>query len=119
MKNCKQRVKSAFDSRMEDLRTLYKAEDNKTEELGSLYDYGLAIDYVPAGTFERQRENYARYQLSWGGPSEEFRLYENGDVEFWFLDWFDGACVDVVGENADIIKDIVFMGEDFETWKNN
>jgi hypothetical protein len=92
---------------MKDIRTLYNAEDQETEELGSLNDYGLSIDFVAAGTFKDQREPYYRYQLSWGGPSEEFRIYLDGSVEFWFLDWFDGAPIDVTGEDAEIIKEIV------------
>jgi hypothetical protein len=31
----------------------------------------------------------------------------NGDVEFWLLDWFDSASVDVAGEDAEIIREIV------------
>ena len=104
---CKDRVKEAFESRIKDIKELYQTENQETEELGSLNDYGLAIDKVNAGTFEGQREDYIRYQLSYGGPSEEFRIYKNGEVEFWLLDWFDGACLDVLGEDADIIKDIV------------
>ena len=108
---CKDKVKDAFNSRMADIRTLYNAKDQQTEELGSLNDYGLSIDKVEAGTFPKQREDYIRYQLSWGGPSEEFRIFKNGEVEFWFLDWFDGASIEVTGEDADIIKDIVSFVE--------
>ena len=100
-------VHEFFLSRMEDIRILFKADEQETKELGSLNDYGLSIDKVEAGTFRGQREDYIRYQLSWGGPSEEFRIYKNGEVEFWFLDWFDGACVLVTGEDAEIIKEIV------------
>lgn len=108
-KSCKDRVEDAFKDRMRDIRTLWNAPDNETEELGSLFDYGLSIDFVEAGTFEHQRTPYIRYQLSWGGPAEEFRIYLNGEVEFWFLDWFDSASVEVTGEDADVIKDIVRM----------
>ena len=103
---CKQRVNHAFKSRMKDIRTLYNAPDQEHPELGQLNDYGLSLDFVPAGTFSDQRAPYKRYQLSWGGPSEEFRVYLNGDVEFWFLDWGDGACVPVTGQDADIIRQI-------------
>ena len=108
---CKDKVKGHFISRMVDIRTLYHAEEQQTEELGSLNDYGLSIDKVEAGTFKGQREDYIRYQLSWGGPSEEFRIFKNGEVEFWFLDWFDGASIEVSGDDADIIKDIVSFVE--------
>jgi len=106
---CKDRVESYFEDRMEDIRKLFYAKDNYDEEIGYLHEYGLSIDFVEAGTFKDQREDYYRYQLSWGGPSEEFRIYKNGDVEFWLLDWFDGACVGVYGEDARIIKQIVSL----------
>ena len=92
---------------MKDIRTLFYSVEQKTEDLGSLYDYGLCLDFVEAGTFENQKASYHRYQLSWGGPSDEFRIYLNGDVEYWYLDWFDGAYVNVTGEDAEIIKDII------------
>lgn len=123
---CKDKVKHAFESRMKDIRQLFYSdgleEDSEEiiqgdtvkhirETLGVLNEYGLCIDKVEAGTFKGQREDYIIYQLSWGGPSEEFRIYKNGDVEFWFLDWWEGACVQVYGEDADIIKEIVSFVE--------
>ena len=66
------------------------------------FDYvnqsGLGFDRVEAGTFKDQRAGYWRWQLSWGGPSDEFRLFDNGDLEYWYLDWGDGAKVDVEDE---------------------
>lgn len=108
---CKARVKAHYKSRMTDIKTLYNAEEQQTEELGSLYDYGLCIDYVAKGTFKDQRKGYFRYQLSYGGPSEEFRYFLNSDkLEFWLLDWFDGAKVTITNEqNKEIIKDIIQM----------
>jgi hypothetical protein len=108
-KHCAERVNEAFETRMKDIRTLWGEEEHETEELGSLYEYGLSIDFVEAGTFKGQREPYYRYQISYGGPSEEFRVYLNGDVEFWLLDWFDGASVEVTGNDAEIIKELVRM----------
>jgi hypothetical protein len=110
---CSERVRDHFERRMADIRKLYFADcDGKGDaELGTLNEYGLSIDYVEPRTFKGQRKGHYRYQLSWGGPSEEFRLFrqKNGTVvvEFWLLDWFDGANVTVSGEDADIIEDIV------------
>jgi hypothetical protein len=108
---CKDRVNKAYHSRMRDIKTLFYAEEQQTEELGELSDYGLSIDYVSKGTFTDQRKGYFRYQLSWGGPSEEFRYYVQTDkLEFWFLDWFDGAKVTITSKgNKQIIKDILEM----------
>ena len=71
------------------------------------YDYinqlGLCFDFVEANTFDNQPCGYWRWQLSWGGPGDEFRVFtdvnKNIDrVEYVYLDWFDGAIhkVDVV-----------------------
>ena len=103
---CKDKVKEAFESRMEDIRILWKAENNETEDLGKLDEYGLCFDYIGAGTFDNQKRGYKRWQLSWGGPSEEFRIYEDGTIEFWYMDWFDGACVDVKGDDHNLIKQL-------------
>ena len=118
-KKCADLVQSAYEGRIADIRAMYEAEDQTTEELGPLNEYGLSIDLVEAGTFEGQRADYIRYQLSWGGPSEEFRIYKNGDVEFWYMDWFDGASVDVVGRDQEMITNIVCYGEDFDYVANS
>ena len=64
-------------------------------------DTALSWDYVEAGTFEDQKEGYYRLQLSWGGPSDEFRIYttqyadEIDVIEYHYMDWFDGASIRV------------------------
>lgn len=98
------RTEKAFNSRMEDIKILNELslmeQDNENDypniiqeikdKYGNKEDYGLSLDYVEEGTFEDQREPYIRFQLSWGGPSEEFRIYATNEIEFWFLDWFKG-----------------------------
>ena len=63
------------------------------------FDY-VGFNYVEPGTWEDQLEGYYRWQFSWGGPSDELRAYVNLDksihrLEYWFLDWGDGASVTV------------------------
>lgn len=84
--------------RLFDLHRLWHAykSGDESDDLGSLYDYGLCFDYVAPGTFGGQKEGYYRYQLSWGGPSDEFRFFVNPDlschrIEYWLMDWFDAA----------------------------
>ena len=107
-KNCQQRVKKQWKSRREDFKILIKAYQNgePDKELGELNDYGLCLDFIEPGTFEHQRAGYLRYQLSTGGPGDEIRVYQNGDMEYWFLDWFDGACVDITSNKVaqDLLK---------------
>ena len=108
-KKCKDLVQKNYESRIKDLKELFEADDQETEELVSLNNYELDISLIEAGTFEGQRAEYICYQLSWGGPSDEFRIYKNGDVEYWFMDWGDGAKVDVYGPEADLVKEIALV----------
>ena len=63
--------------------------------------YFLGWDFVEPFTFgEDQKAGYWRLQISWGGPSSEYRIYVDSEkairkIEYWYLDWFDGANVDV------------------------
>jgi len=81
---------------------------NKNE----LFELGLGFDYVAPGTFTDQDEGYWRYQLSWGGPSDEFRFFANSVedrypmVEYWFLDWFDGASKHLHGSDLELLHTV-------------
>ena len=86
---CADRITESIISRGEDFKRFMNSENEETQE--EFYNYGLCIDMVNIGTFRDQTEPYLRYQISYGGPSEELRFYQNGTVEFWFLDWYDGA----------------------------
>ena len=132
-KTCSERVSDALYSRLDDLETAQeyfetieayeepskelkeKAEALGLESIEDFYqflgEYGLCwFDWVEPNTSYNEGEGYYRWQLSYGGPSEEFRIYIkecdssyfcNGrrysmnsikKIEFWFLDWYDGAC---------------------------
>jgi hypothetical protein len=78
-------------------------------------DQFLGFDFVEPFTFgEDQKAGYWRLQISWGGPSSEFRIYVDsgdriGSVEYWYMDWFDGAYVNV-GEGSEcfnICQDLI------------
>lgn len=98
----------------EELR--YSPENTALSDYDDFFSYmnerGLSFDYVEPNTFNDQTKGYWRFQLSWGGPSEEFRIYTLADtreikyIEYWFMDWFDGAKVDA---DDDIIQDICNM----------
>ncbi len=81
--SCAQLVQGEFEDRLKEIHTVE----------------GLCFDYVEPNTFNDQLEGYWRWQLSWGGPADEFRIYVNpyGEVvhriEYWYLDWWDGAHV--------------------------
>lgn len=114
-KTCKQRVRGELKDRISDLKKLWKLykkdPDARDPELGTFVEYGLCFDYVKPGTFKDQRRGYFCYQISTGGPGDEFRFYcdENlnpVEIEYWFLDWFDGAHIDLTGENYKLMEEI-------------
>lgn len=81
-----------------------KTPEEVFDRIGTFFDYGLAVDYVTPGTFEN-KAGYLRYQLSYGGPSEEIRFYftqgarEAYKIEFVYLDWGVGVGFDVTNED--------------------
>jgi len=120
---CQERIIEHFEGRMDDLRILWDLymEDSEAEDydIGNMYDYGLAFDYVAPHTFKEQDEGYFRYQLSWGGPSDEFRIYASPGggrgqqfsvyrIEYWFLDWFDGAHKILLGADRKLLEEIFY-----------
>lgn len=115
-KTCAERVEEHLQSRIDDLEKLFRAyqegeEERHSDELGIFTEYDLCFDYVAPGTFDDQAEGYFRYQLSWGGPSDEFRFFTNPDfsiyrIEYWFLDWFDGASIRLYGSDYNLIAEI-------------
>ena len=84
---CAELVEQEWKDRQEDLK------DPEYEALG--------FDYVEPHTWDNQPEGYWRWQFSWGGPSDELRGYvnEHGELhrlEYWYLDWGDGALFLVI-----------------------
>jgi len=81
------------------LEVLDKKRGDYFHEYDDIFDYvnqtALFWNYVEG---EGREAGYYRLQLSWGGPSDEFRIYINQDkeidiIEYWYMDWFDGAHV--------------------------
>lgn len=117
---CEDKVAAALQSHFEDIEKLWKLWQNDPEaydpDLGNFNEYGLAFDYVAPETFNDQKQGYFRYQISYGGPSEEFRFYTDENfrpyrIEFWYLDWFDGAKKILRGHKLDLLTEIF---EDFK-----
>ena len=119
---CKAQINEHYKGRIEDIRQLWEAykvnPEAEVEDVGTWSEYGLCLDYVAPRTFRDQRRGYLRYQLSTGGPGDEFRFYMAEDltltrVEYWFLDWFDGAHKTLKqGADFDLLAEI------YEDWKD-
>ena len=127
-KTCADKVEAKYDALVQefieaqryydiDETSRYSPENTALSDYDDFFDYinqrGLSFDYVEPYTFNDQSEGYWRFQLSWGGPSDEFRIYTKCEhskeidyIEYWYMDWFDGASVNA---DDDIIKDICNM----------
>lgn len=88
-----------------DKQEKFKCKDkyNKFFYCEDFFDYvnsnALSWDWVDAE--DEKNPGYYRLQLSWGGPSDEFRIYTIGDtldidcINYHYMDWFDGASIPV------------------------
>jgi len=84
------------------LKVIDKHKGDYFHEYEDLFDYvgqtALSWDYVEQ---EGKNAGFYRLQLSWGGPSDEFRIYttqyadEIDVIEYHYMDWFDGASIPV------------------------
>jgi hypothetical protein len=93
-KTCKDRIHDHWDG------ILTEWDEHKEDSTYLAESFILSADYVEPGTFNGQRRGYYRIQFSWGGPSDELRVFLDENkrptkIEYWFLDWFDGAHLDV------------------------
>lgn len=113
-KTCADRVQPNFEERMRVLRDLWAMEDldsEHEEHETNIYEFGLSFDYQPAAD---GRRGYWAYQLSTGGPGDEFRIYGElideyhvsvERIEYWFLDWFDSASIELIGDDFEWFED--------------
>ena len=87
-KTCQERIHEQWQQRKKEL-----------ERYGTDFE-ALSFDYVEPHTFTDQLEGYWRWQFSWGGPSDELRAFVNENkeihrLEYWFMDWMDGAKLEL------------------------
>ena len=109
---CADLIQQKFQDRNNDISDIFQLKNDYQEYENSyeaLNEFGLSIDYIEPNTFEDQKNGYIRYQLSYGGPSDELRFYIDDNKELYkcdyaYLDWFDGAVIDVTEEEN--IKDL-------------
>ena len=118
---CDDRIGGEFAGTMKTVRRLWKWEQKgrgdepHPKEETNLNEYGLCADWVAPDTFNDQPTGFFRWQLSWGGPSDEFRFHGLSltacglvpdRIEYRFHDWYDGAGVDLEGADFDLLASI-------------
>jgi len=88
-----------------------KGNDSYIDDIGTLTEYGLDFDYVPASVAGDNAQGYWRYLLSCGGPREEFRFYALRDmsltsINFVFLDRPNKVIIKLHGKKYRLLKDM-------------
>ena len=113
--SCADIVPYAMENRLNEIQELWdvycgweKPTDEITED--SFHEYGLSFEYVDEGDDDN---NYFRYLISTGGPSEEIRFYcyKNhfglwvfSEAEFVYMDWFDSASEMITGNHLTLVQ---------------
>ena len=115
--SCAELVQEKFNETEQDYKDAQTYYDGSQKKEHDQYDdYEDFYDYVnqTALSWDRviydcrvtgDKRGYFRLQLSWGGPGDEFRIYADYDksidyIEYWYLDWYDGASVRVGADTA-------------------
>lgn len=104
--SCEERIEAHMQGRLEDLEKLLELDSEEyDEDIGNIYEYGLCLCYIAEEDTHNGR-GFIRYQLSTGGPGDELRYFVDWQgkvykVEYWFLDWFDGASRTLTGSNLE------------------
>lgn len=108
-RTCEERINQHLISRLDDLKDLWAGYcEGDEEKIEEFYNYALSFDYVQG---DGEYPGYFRYQICWGGPSDEFRFYVDPEfvcykVEYAFLDWFDGATRRLYNEDKNLMLEI-------------
>jgi len=92
---CSERIDSELKRRVKEIKGILKAEDS-IEELNN-----ISLAYTDDPYYRAKR-----LELSWGGPADGFRFFEDGTIEYYFMDWFDGDKQELYGEDKDILQEL-------------
>jgi len=110
MKSCKERIHAHLQDRIKDVEQALKAEENEYgkividgEEYEDLFDW---INQYALVYSDDPHYRAKRLELSWGGPQDYFLFFEDGTIEYHFLDWFDGAKIELQGKQYEIMREL-------------
>ena len=105
-KTCEDRIEKELKERIEDFKHALKGDweyfnDGCSYEnfIDWLNSYALAYD-------DDSHHRAKRLELSYGGPQDYFLFFEDGSIEYHFLDWYDGAKRELYGEDYEIMSEV-------------
>lgn len=108
--DCSSIIYEKLESRMKDFRRAVKTY----EKLGRVVDrdkqeYNDITDWLnnyALGFDDDIKYRAKRLELSYGGPQDYFLFFEDGTIEYHYLDWYDGASTDLSGDDYEVMQQI-------------
>ncbi len=94
--SCEEKIDQELNSRIKDFKNALNNEDDFIEWLN---DYALAYEDDP-------HYRAKKLELSYGGPADGFRFFEDGTIQYYYQDWFDGAIRTLYGEDYKIMLEV-------------
>lgn len=118
-KRCKDLIDEAWARRRLDISRLLNGE---CEEDESIFDLGLSFAWIPPTGETYEEGGYFQLLLSWGGPSDEIRFFDYNRIVYVYMDWFDGAEIDI--SKDEVAREMRYVYEDveavdFERYRDN
>ena len=98
---CEDKIEQHLRDRIEDIKVA----------LAGHFEEGIEdlIDWLHSVSLSYEEDTHYRawnWALSWGGPSDGFRFFEDGAIEYYFMDWFDGATRELRGEQLEVLREL-------------
>ena len=108
---CKDRIEQELEERIKDFKTALKrsekSEDGSFTIDGDDYeDFISWINSYALAYAEDPHYRAMRLELSYGGPQDYFLFFDDGTIEYHFLDWFDGAEIILSGKDYEVMEKV-------------
>ena len=109
-KTCEERIDQKLRTRINQFKQALESYEKhgkviigKDEVYEDLIDW---LNHIALAFDEDPHYRAKRLELSYGGPQDYFLFFEDGTIEYHFLDWFDGASRELTGEDYEIMEQV-------------
>ena len=101
------RAYDSLNERISEFRKAYESEYPYESEPG--YEHEDFLDWL--NTYALSWEDHPKHRakqllLSTGGPEDGFIFYDNGDISYWYSDWFYYKEIELTGSDYNLMKNI-------------
>jgi len=107
-KSCEKRIDEHLQERLEEVRqAISNSGSDEVAVNGEKYDD--VIEWLNCWTLcyaDDPHYRAKRLELSYGGPADGFRFFEDDTIEYYFMDWFDGATRELHGNDKEIMQEL-------------